>query len=235
MYRGSATTDGGFAYFTPAGCTSVYQYEYSTEEWEELPACPCRDSGLVTIDRELTAVGGQDGSYPSTNKLYTLRQRKWVEKYPRMNTARDSPAVVSTSDGEHLIVIVGFSGGGYWTATVELFQVKSRRSHQLTDLPQPLSLPSATICGDQLNVIGRDANGYILVFSFLSTIQRSTNHITSHPILEASPSPTSGTLNSCHSLWTASSHWWLPRSVSSQLHTSAGGWGVGEDWLYGWW
>ena len=83
-----------------------------------------------------------------------------------MNTARSCPAVVSTSDSKHLIVIGGF-GGGSWTATVELFQVKSRRWHQLTDLPQPLSLPSTTICGDQLNVIGRDANGYSCSLSSL--------------------------------------------------------------------
>ena len=140
MYRGSATTDGGFAYFTPRGFTSVYQYEYSTEKWKELPACPYCDSGLLVIDRQLTAVGGGDGSYHSTNKLYTLRQREWVEKYPPMNTARSCPAVVSS---EHLIVIGGWGRDG-WTATVELFQVKSRRWHQLTDLPQHLPWPSAT-------------------------------------------------------------------------------------------
>ena len=97
---------------------------------------------------------GEDGS-DSTIKLYTQRQRKWVEKYPPMNTARSSPAVVSTSDGKYLIVIGGEGHDG-WTATVELFQVKSRRWHQLSDLPQPLPHPSATLCGDQLNVIGRD-------------------------------------------------------------------------------
>ena len=162
MYRGSATTDGGFAYFTSR---DSYQYEYSTEKWEELPACPHQNSGLVVMDRELTAVGGWDGSY-RTNKLYTLRQREWVEKYSPMNTARSCPAVVSTSDGKHLIVIGGFGDGG-WTATVEVFQVKSRRWHQLTDLPQPLPHPSATICGDQLNVIGIYANGYSCSLSSL--------------------------------------------------------------------
>ena len=197
MYIGSATTDGRFAYFAPAlNSTSVYQYEYSTEKWEELPARPYRDSGLVVIDRELTAVGGWDGSYRSTNKLYTLRQREWVEKYPPMNTARSSPAVVSTSDGKHLIVIGG-SNGISWTATVELFQVKSRRWHQLTDLPQPLLLPSATICGDQLNVIGRDANGYSCSLSSLpSRDQPITSPLTlswkplPHPPVEQSTAAT---------------------------------------------
>ena len=165
MDRGSATTDARFAYFAPLNSTSLYRYEYTTEEWEKLPACPHGNSGLVVIVRELTAVGGLDGS-DRTNKLYTLRQREWVEKYPPMNTARSHPAVVSTSDGEHLIVIGGL-GGGDWTATVELFQVKSRRWHQLTDLPQPRLFSSATICGDQLNVIGMDANGYSCSLSSL--------------------------------------------------------------------
>ena len=156
--RGSATTDGQFAYFTPLNSISVCRYEWRGDKWEKLSSCPHSDSGLVIIDGKLTAVGGEDG-LRCTNKLLTLQQKKWVEEYPPMNTACSSPAVVSTSDGEHLIVIGGHVGS-CCTATVELFQVKSRRWYKLTDLPQPLIRPSATICGDQLNVIGHDANGY---------------------------------------------------------------------------
>ena len=94
------------------------------------------------------------------NELATLRQGKWVEVYPPMKTARSKPAVVSTSDGDYLIAIGGFGSYSGWTATVELFQVKSRRWFKLTDLPPPLLRPSATICGDQLYVIGNDHNGY---------------------------------------------------------------------------
>ena len=143
MARGSATTDGRFAYFAPFESTSLYQYEYSTEKWLDLPPCPYHNSGLAFIDSELTTVGGwYDRSHP-TNKLFTLRQRNWVMKYSPMNTARSSPAVVSTSDGDYLIVIGGYDGG-HWTATVELFQVKNRRWHKLTDLPQPQSLMHTT-------------------------------------------------------------------------------------------
>ena len=185
MRRGSATTDDRFAYFTPGGSNSVYQYECSTEKWEELPSCSYENSGLVIFDRELTAVGGVCDGYHRTNKLYTLRQRKWVEKYPPMNTARSHTAVVSTSDGEYLIVIGG-SVGGDWTATVELFQVKSGRWYQLTDLPQPLTLPSATICGDQLNVIGIDPNGYSCS---LAALPSSDQPITSPLTLSWKPLP----------------------------------------------
>ena len=154
MMRGSTATDGRFVYITPFGSNSPYQYECSTEKWMELPSCSYFSSGLAIIDSELTTVGGWDGA-GRTNRLFTLRQRKWVEVYPPMNTACSSPAVVSTSDGDYHIVI-----GGFRDATVELFQVKSRRWYTLTHLPQPLPLPSATICGDQLHVIGNYRNGY---------------------------------------------------------------------------
>ena len=156
MVRGSAATDGRFVYITLAHSNSLYQYECSTEKWMELRSCPYPNSGLAIIDSELTTVGGDD----RPNELFTLRQGKWVEVYPPMNTARYSPAVVSTSDGDYLIVIGGYVSGGARSATVELFQVKSRRWYKLTDLPQPLPRPSATICSDQLHVIGGDGNGY---------------------------------------------------------------------------
>ena len=131
----------------------------------KLPSCPCRDSGLAIIDSELTTVGGRDEG-GRTNRLFTLRQGKWlrqwkwVEVYPPMNTARSRPAVVSTYDGDYLIAIGGRGSDDDETATVELFHVKSRRWYTLTDLPQPLPDPSATICGDQLHVIGSENDGY---------------------------------------------------------------------------
>ena len=73
-----------------------------------------------------------------------------------MKTARSRTAVVSTSDGKYVLVIGGYGGGVGWTTTVELFQVKSRRWTELTHLPQCLALPSATICGNLIHVIGGD-------------------------------------------------------------------------------
>ena len=158
MARGSATTDHQFAYFTPSYSDLVYSYEWNTEQWNELPSSPYRDCALVIIDGTLTTVGGISRS-DRTNKLFTLRQRQWVEEYPPMNTVRSSPAVVSTSGGDYIIVIGGRGDGGGLTDTVELFQVKTRRWYELTNIPQPLIHPSATICGNQLHVIGYD-NGY---------------------------------------------------------------------------
>ena len=161
MDRGSATRDLQYAYFIPWDSHFVYRYEWSTEKWDKLPPCLYYNSTLVVIDGALTAVGGYDDKYRYTNKLVTLRQGQWVEELPPMKTARSLTAVVSTSDGEYILVIGGCSGV-QWTTTVELFQVMSRIWFEVSDLPQPLTWPSATICGNpiQCHVIGRDGNGF---------------------------------------------------------------------------
>ena len=187
MSRGSATTDHQFAYFTPLNSPSVYQYEWSTDQWKELPSCPCRNSGLVIIDGELTAVGGESSEV--SNKLFTLRQRKWVEEYPPMKTARSDPAVVSASDGDYIIMIGGWGHGGGWTAAVELFQVKTRRWYETMKLPQPLVLPSATVCGDQVHVISSGNEGYSCSIQALPSSDRPITSQSLSRLLSWNPLP----------------------------------------------
>ena len=157
MTRGSATTDCQFAYFVTHHSDMIYSYEWHTEHWNTLPSRQFLDSTLVMIDGALNAVGGYRSAY--TNQLHTLQQGKWIEKYPPKTWICSSSAVVSTSDGDYIIVI---GGHGYrWEVEVELFKVKTRRWYKLTNLPHPLPYPSATICGNQLYVIGDDDNGYM--------------------------------------------------------------------------
>ena len=194
MTRGSATTDHQFAYFTPLHTPSVYQYEWSTDQWRELPSCPYAYSALAIIDGELTSLGGWYFGSSCTNKLFTLRQMKWVEEYPPMKTACTSPSVVSTSDGDCIIVIGGdFGGACCWTPLVELFQVKTRRWYKTVELPRPLSFPSATVCGDQVHVISgeyEDYSGYSCSLQALpSSDQPITSQLLSH-LLSWSPLPT---------------------------------------------
>ena len=136
-------------YFIPHKSKSVYSYEWNTEQWNELPSCPYPDCALIIIDGKLTTACGRLYRSDYTNKLFTLRQREWVEEYSPMNTARSRSSRVSKFDGDY---IMGGVGDGGWTATVELFQVKTRRWYELTNIPQPLALPSATICGNKLHV-----------------------------------------------------------------------------------
>ena len=160
MTRGSGVADVQFAYFTPFGSASAYRYRWSTEEWgEELPQPPFWNCGLVIIDGRLTAVGGWNG-FLRTKTLFTLQQGEWVRHYPPMNTERSSPAVVSTPDGNRILVIGGRDYAGNWTTTVELFHVERKSWYNLTNLPQALIQPSATICGNQIHIIGCDGDGY---------------------------------------------------------------------------
>ena len=116
MTRRSATTDHQFAYFTPCGSNLVYR---NTEQWNKLPSCQYHNCALVIIDGALTTVGGYGPGL--TNKLFTLRQRQWVEEYPPMNTARSDSTVVTTSDGFYIIVIGGLDGSrAHWIGAVKL-------------------------------------------------------------------------------------------------------------------
>ena len=47
--------------------------------------------------------------------------------------------------------------------------MSSRRWYELTNLPQPLTFPSATICGHQLDVISDGDNGYSCSLQDLSS------------------------------------------------------------------
>ena len=186
---GSATTDGQFAYFRVPDSDpstyhmfspkSIYRYEWNTAKWEELPSSPYSNSGLVIIDGELTAVGGYD-TY-CTNKLFTLQEGQWVEHYPPMNTLCQCPAVVSTSDGNYIVVV---GGSDSWTTTVEVFHVKTRTWCELEAyLPPPLPQPSTTICGDQLHIVGHDGSGYSCSLQdILSSYQPNTSQSTSHSV-----------------------------------------------------
>ena len=196
MSRGSATTDDQFAYFTPFSSKSVFRYERDTDNWEEFLECPHRDSGLVIINGELTAVGGYDGCR-STNEILTLSQQKeWVKKHNPMKYPRFQAAVVSTEDGNYIFAIGGQSD--IWTATVEVLDVKSGKWHELTNLPQVLKHPLATICGNVLNVIGKE-NGFwcsLQPLLQLSSDNPTTLEWTSLPRLPVGGS-TAATLSDC--------------------------------------
>ena len=153
MRRGSATTDGQFAYFMPDYSNTVYRYK---EKWDKLSASRYRNCALVIIDGALTTVGGWYET--RTNKLLTFRYGQWIEELPPMITARSDAAVVSTSDGKYVLVIGG--DGGSWIATVELLHISTRCWYTLTDLPRPPALLSATLCGNQVCVTGYSGVGY---------------------------------------------------------------------------
>ena len=211
MTRGSAVIDHQFIYCTSGASEAVSRYEWNTDKWLHLPPLPYIDSGLVIINGELTAVGGRAGPQ-RTKDLLTLRQGKWVIEYPPMHAERSHTAVLSTPDGHFVFVIGGCFDN--WTrlisvegvnvsTSVMLFQVKNRRWYELTSLPS-LPSPSATICGNQLYVIGDGLNGYSCSLEALLSIDQelpNTLQFLSHLIMWTSVPPlplfesTAATLN----------------------------------------
>ena len=180
--RGSATTDGTFAYFTPNSDNTVHKYHLVKDEWEELPPCPCSNSGLVMIKEkqtdnsgnvkikaQLTAVGG-NGANKRTNKLHSLIEEKWVEVYPPMLVRRSQPAVLITPDSRYVVVIGGDEENFQSIKSVEALHIENKRWYALTDLPRALYRPSATICQDKIHVIGGDI-GYSFSLSDLPSDQ----------------------------------------------------------------
>ena len=154
MARGAAVVDANVAYFMNyAG--QMYSYDSSTRKWSELPKYPYWYSSLAIVKGLLTGIGGDSLSKNNNyNKLLSLKNRKWVEYFPPMPTERHNTATVTTK--QHLIVAGGKSGQSTLTQldTVEVMDIETLVWSTAASLPHPYSQASATICGDQLYMLG---------------------------------------------------------------------------------
>ena len=105
MSRGSPVVDQNFAYFQVSAANHLHLYTIDTDMWMQLPPCPHRNSALVIIDNELTAVGGRS-SENSTKKLVTLRRGQWEGEFPPMFIRREYAACVSISNDNIIYIPV---------------------------------------------------------------------------------------------------------------------------------
>ena len=165
MWRGAVATDQNFAYFTPAGLSTVYRYILRSDEWMKLPQCPYANPGPVVVDDVLTTIGGGSEKSRCTNKLFGLQHNQWSENFPPMITARYRAACISAlQTAMNIIVIGGTNDHRRWTTTVEVLNVHNQSWHTLPSLPKPHLYPTATHCGDQLYVFGHNGSTYSLKF-----------------------------------------------------------------------
>ncbi len=149
---GSATVDGRVVY-----CQSskrIYAYSSQRDNWTNLPDCPTVNSSLAVVNGLLTAVGGIK-SGKLTNALVSLTEtgseRKWSEHFPPMPTKRRYPAVVCS--GRSLVAAGGGGEGGH-LSTVEVMDTDVPQWFTAYGLPHPFLLASATVCGDNLYLLG---------------------------------------------------------------------------------
>ena len=170
MHFGSCTADGHMAYFRDSNTDNAHAHNAATGKWNKLPKCPYIDFTLVVVNGVLTAVGGYFSGY--TNKLLSLvGEGKWVEQLPCMPTKRYNTAAVCS--GKTLVVIGGQSG--VMLKTVELLDIDSLQWFIASELPHPLSYASATVCGDNLYLVGgfdkSDATKSVLTCSLSALVQ----------------------------------------------------------------
>ena len=169
MVRGDVAMDGDVAYFMSKDGT-LYKYDSTVdpqEAWHQLVKCPYESSCLVVMDGLLTAIGGlyRGMGNSVTNRLISLKGaeiRTWETHFPKMPINRYHHAAVTTSS-KHLIVIGGITkvvltGALEAVNKVDVlnYQASPPTWSTVASLIFPFCKMSATVCGNQLYVMGGD-------------------------------------------------------------------------------
>ena len=151
MYRScDAVVDGNTVYVKDRGTVKIYSYDATIDSWSQLPDCVKQHCSITVINGRLTTVGGD-----KSNELFSLTgecsSRRWTKEYPPMPTKRW--ATTSLCTGGTLIVVGGRGEGGV-LSTVEVMDTENHQWSTAADLPQPMYLASATVCGDRIYTLG---------------------------------------------------------------------------------
>ena len=150
-----AAVDVSVAYFQPGG-HKVFAYNSTTSRWSELPECPNYGFSLAVVNKLLTAIGGKTRNDEVTNSLLSLMDNKWIKRFPPMPTKRQLTAVVCS---DRFLVVAGGEEGGEERGegkltTVEVMDTETHQWYIASSLPHPLVRATATLCGDQVYMLG---------------------------------------------------------------------------------
>ena len=152
-----AVVDGNTVYVRRGDSVEIYSYDSTkVDSWCKLPDCIHGCCSIAIISGWLTAVGG--GRYQSTysNELFSLTgegsDRRWTKKFPPMPTKRQMTTALCT--GTTLIVAGGWGEDGRVLSTVEVMNTENHQWSTAVDLPKGMYLASATVCEDQVYMLG---------------------------------------------------------------------------------
>ena len=147
--------DGSVAYFRLGDVQSnrVIVYLSAHTKWSELPDCPNYDFSLAIVHSLLIAIGGKTPTnHKVTNSLFSLTDNKWTKQLPPMPTKRCVTAVVC--NGRSLVVAGGVGEKDKNLSTVEVMDTETLEWSTASSLPHPLTQASATLCGNQVYMLG---------------------------------------------------------------------------------
>ena len=160
MYRNYDTVvDGNKVYVINYDTVNIYSYDVISDSWSQLPDCVHEDGSIVVINGCLTTVGGY--SYLNySNELCSLTGkgsgRRWTRQFPPMPTKRGLTTSLCTGTA---LIVAGGRGGDGALSTVEVMDTETHQWSTAADLPQPTYYASATVCGDQLYMLGGLVDG----------------------------------------------------------------------------
>ena len=146
-YGSSSAVIGDKTYFSSFGSKTIY--EFSNNQWHELPPCSNGEFTIVSVDDMLTTVGGWSDTQYYSNKLYSYINNKWVEHFPLMPTGRWTPGAVYANN---TLVVAGGWCDSTNLNTVEILNTANMQWSIVSSLPVPTDYPSTTICGDYVYI-----------------------------------------------------------------------------------
>ena len=143
---------GEIAYFKSA--RSVWEYNSTSQQWNQLPEHPLWGFSLVSAENELLTVGGFYSNklkvMKFSNKLFNYVEGKWVEKYPPMPTKRWECATFYKNP--ELIVLGGAQGNDSDLTSVEVLNIFNKQWYRVKSLPSPSRQLSLSVCGDYMYI-----------------------------------------------------------------------------------
>ena len=152
----------------------ISEYNSTDRQWYELPKHPIQGFTLVSVEDELTTVGGYlNDESDVSNELYSYISGKWVERYPPMPTKRSACAAVYT---KHTLIAAGGRTLTVPLSNVELLHTQNMQWSSVSCLPFSTSLPSASICGEHLYLY--DAGYPQSVYTECSTVRCTISDLT---------------------------------------------------------
>ena len=162
MYRWcDAIVDGNTMYVMKSATTNIYSYDVIIDCWSQLPDCVRKDGSIAVINGCLTTVTVGGYSYPNhSDELFSLTGkgsgRRWTRQFPPMPTKRGSTTSLCTGT---TLIVAGGEGEGVDLSTVEVMDTETHQWFTAADLPCPINSASATVCGDQLYMLGGAEGG----------------------------------------------------------------------------
>ena len=205
MCLGSGAVNGSVAYFRPGGVNqyTVLTYDSAKRNWSELPKCPNCNFSLAMVNNLLTAIGGKTPP-KYTNSLLSLTDQKWTKQFPPMPTKRWLTAVVCTGRS---LVVAGGNGGGKDLSTVEVMDTETLQWSTAGSLPHPLYQATATLCGDQIYMMG----GF-------DQSNKSSKSVFTYSLLQSKSRSLGTRMNSGSKVWHQLPDIAVTRSVCASLH-----------------